>query len=919
MTKDISAPLQDAKSMLDTVKYNLVQTQQSGSRAIDTSLTTEPIGGTGKYRTSVVNSRRDDPLKTKIFFSSVTTASRAQSKLDSLSILQEAIGNSSEPHKSLLSQAVIDFVSQAKILQVKDDLSVRRAFIDSGASLASTINGAIQKAKDLRLQADMDLRTGLQKLNSTFEQLNHINQTLLSSVAPERLHDKRDKLIEEISAKIDVQVFFGYNGVAKVTLKGTGYELVSENGMAKFSYPAAASDTILADTDIPDITVVSYNNQGEASSQKVIVMGGSSNKSLRTILGGEVEAWIKLRDIDLLNAEKSFKSLAKGVADTVNKIHNSGSPWPPQKSVVGSKVVSGQDQLKFQGELNLFAVDNRGSQLRGGAGRLHGAKIDFATFKGTGIDGAITAGDVIKEINQQLDLSPSRDRAAIGRIRDVNGAQMAGQYLVNNIQLAGLGDIDSNGNWTFDLDLQGNSFFGSKVEVLEVSSPTGGVIPSELLPPAFTLNKDSSARTGQGITLGGFVPGGAGNVDVTVALRVTGENGEVNEGTITFKVDPAMAKTNQRISYVSGQGLPAAGGDMLTSPLIISHSGVARATLIDETGNEITDLTSGKSGKLVIQTTDPDYAIVMQGGNFSSLFGLNNFFEMDEDTGYITIRDKIDQDVSQLSTGRVSATDGIDTTLTVGQDKARAVLAFGQNFQAGDTITIDGTVITLVAGLPLNSSQAQIGGDLPASLQNLVNAVAAHPLLKSKFTAISDGVTTLSIIAKSGGTWGNSVQVSSALGGINTVSINNSLAAANVGPVNMVGGTDIEQIIKVFDYTIGPASHEILAELQLLSSKPSSFEGDGSASGKFFYTLQEFATLVAGAVTEQYNKASLDSAILNNALSALNKELIQSFAPDQQEQYFKALDLIEFMKIFASYGKMVHDTEQKVLDVLFNS
>lgn len=920
MAKEISAPLQDIRSMLDTVKYNLVNTQQPDSRAIDTSLKTDPIGGTGKYRTSIVNSRRDDPLKTKIFFSSITPAAKAQTKADSLSILQEAIGNASDPHKSLLTQVVTDFVAQAKVLQVKDDISVRRAFIDSGLTLATTLNGAIQKAKDLRLQADMDLRTGLQKLNTTLEELNYINQTLMSSVAPERLHDQRDRLIEEISKKVDVQVFFVPNGVAKVTLKGTGFELVSETGRAKFSYAATSSDNILNDTGIPDITVVSCNNKGDVVSDPVTVMGGSSNKPLRTMLGGEVEGWINLRDVDLLNAEKSFKSLAKGVAKAVNEIHNSGSPWPPQTSVSGTSFVSGQDQLDFQGEVGFFAVNTKGGQLKGGAGRLHGAKIDFSTFKGSGINGTVTAGDVIKEINQQLDLTPSRDRAAIGTIKDTHSAQMAGQYLVNNIQLAGLSDIDSNGNWKFDLDLQGNSFFGSKVEVLGVSSPTGGILPPAFLPPAFNLKKDGTERTGQAITLGGFIPGAPGTVDVTIALRVTGENGEVNEGTITFKVDQNPTKINQRTSYVSGQGLPAPTGDFVTSPLITSHSGVARAMLIDDTGNEITDLTSGERGNLVIQTSDPDYSVVIQGGNLSSLFGLNNFFEIDEATGEIMVKDKINQDVSMLSTGRVKPTDGVETTMTVGQDKAKADLVFGQNFQAGDTITIDGTILTLVTVPPVNSSQIQIGIDLPSSLQNLADGIAAHPLLKSKFTAVSDGATKLSITTRAAGTWGNNVQVSATVGGgVNLVSINNGVAAANVGPINLIGGTNVQQTIKVFDYTIGTASHEILADLQLLASKPIYFEGDGSASGQFRCTAQEFTTLVVGAVTEQYNKADSDSKVLNNALTALNKELTQLFAPDQYEQYYKALDLIEFMKVFATYGKMVDDTNQRVLDILFSS
>jgi len=68
MAKQVSASLRDAREMLGTVGKNIDNTQQPGARALDTSIKISSVGKNGFYRTSVVTTRRDDPLKTKVLF-----------------------------------------------------------------------------------------------------------------------------------------------------------------------------------------------------------------------------------------------------------------------------------------------------------------------------------------------------------------------------------------------------------------------------------------------------------------------------------------------------------------------------------------------------------------------------------------------------------------------------------------------------------------------------------------------------------------------------------------------------------------------------------------------------------------------------------------------------------------------------------
>lgn len=925
MSKQISGSLKDARLMLDVVGRNIDNTQVAGSRAVDTSIKMSPLGKSGAYRTSVVSARRDDPLKTKVLFSSITSASKTQTKSVSLSFLQSVIGSGSDLQKSLLVRSVTDFISQSKVLPAVDDISMKRAFIDKGVALTDALNNATDRVNSLRVDADNDLQKGLVQLNTSLKSLNLLNQKIITSRSPEMLHDNRDSLIREISQKLDVQVFYGHNGVANLAIKGGGHELVSATNRAEFSYPGAKTSDILYGGTIPAITITKIhteNGKDRVLSAPTPIVGGSDNPVLQGMKGGQVEGWIQLRDVELPLAGDAIKSLSIGVAKSVNAIHNNGSSYPPKTIFRGSKSVSGDQVLDLEGKVTFFAVDSKGAQLKGGAGKLNPATIDFSKFKGSGIDGGKpTVSELIAEINQKLSKTPSADRVAIGEISS-SGGQVDGQYLVNNIQLAGMGDIDINGRWTFDLDLQGNSYFGSRVEVLQVDPPIVPPGPARILPPAFRLDASTDTRTGGGITVD--LSGGA--VDVTVKIRVTGDNGVVQEGDVTFHLDPALARLNQRIPFSSAI---APTGGFVTDGLL-SHSGVATAMLVDANGDEISNLATNVPGYLVIKTNSSDYRLAIQNGdistsladdgNFSTLFELNNFFDFDEITGKITVNKSVNEDPMQLATGMVSLNRSTPTTVKVGDVAAKASLAFGVNFTDGDVVEIDGQIFTF-RNAPAGVGQVQIDPlSLENSLRNLMVQINANPA--SRFTAEVNG-GKISLAAKVKGVFGNSLQMRANLAqpGGQTLAMNNGealvvLAGAD-NNANFTGGTDKDSSIEIADYTIGSGSYEIFTNLQQLSSINLDFIGLGSASGEFSSTIEQFATLVSGAVSGQYNQAKSEDDVLQTAFESLNQEMTKLFGPDLYEQYFYSLELKEFMTAVANYGKMVQNITDRVLDILF--
>ncbi len=917
MGKVAADSLRNARVITDTVGRNINNIQQPGAKALDSSINISPVGKNGAYRTSVITTRRDDPFKEKVFFSAISSASETEVKAVSLSFLQQSINSASDVQKSRIVDAVTQFVAKSKSVTAVKDVSIKKAFIDQGNALADTLSNATDQVNNLRIDADANLKQGIKSLNLSLDQLYLLNQNIMKSSPPLYLYDQRDRLIADISKKLAVQVYYGLNGIANLNIKGSGQELLSATGRAEFSYPGANPSDLLNNGKIPEITITKIAKDGSRDrviSAPTVIVGGSDNLSRNGMKGGQIEGWINLRDVELPKSGDAIKSLAQGVAKAVNGVHNNGSTYPPKTFFKGYQSILASQELDLKGKVTFFAIDPEGNQLKGGAGVLNPATIDFAELKGSGVGGKATTLDVVNEISQKLNSNYAAQRAALGSIGDEKG-----QYLINNMQLAGMSDIGDDGRWTFDLDLQGNAYFGSKIEVISVTrDPDGDNQQAADLPPEFTLGKSVDARTNGPITLGGFKNG---ENKVQVKVKVTGDNGVVEKGTVTFVVNRDNVKLNGRVAYKNPDA-PIVGDDGFTTTGIQSHSGVAKAMLVDKNGSEITDPSSSEEGYLVIQTNIPEYRIAIQNGdlndnsiqsgNFSTLLGLNNFFDFDEVTGKIAVSQEINDDPQKLATGMVTLNKENTVKVQVGDKAASADLIFNNNFTAGDTITIAGQQFTFVAaGLPVNQNEVLISGvNLAGSLQNLVNQINANPAFT--FAAKMNENGSIKLTAREKGTSGNSLQVTA------TFTAPNTMNRSDVpNPVSFEGGEDKETEVTIASYSIGSGSVEVLKNMQNLSTTMLDFTGLGSASGEFNSTIEEFATTVSAALSSQYNEAKALNGVEQGALELLSDELNRLFAPDFYEEFSKLSENKQYMTAIASYGKMVQSILDRVFDLLF--
>lgn len=903
---------------------NLNRLGDPSARKLSATTTVDRVGSSGILRTSLSLTRATDPLLESALRQQVSRLEGHNTITSYLRSMQSVIGGSNNSQESVLVTSVNEFFARAKILESNNGIAMKQAFVDKAETLAQRVTDITSKGVSLQLEADNQMRESVASVNSTIKALFDLNHKLRTTTNPIKLHDLRDSLVNDIAKYMDVKVTFEASGSVMLQSKKSGRVLVSGEHYAQFNYPGIQSESKIQNgIDFPPMTMTHYNVDGTKAREPIVFMGESDDPTLE-FSGGQWGAIVELRQSVLPEIVSAAKVVGRNIVKTVNDIHNSGSTFPPKARFESSMEVYGLQTFDWK-PFTIHAVSNNGDPLRGGAGLLNPINIDMSKVTPAQGGGKATLADLVKEINVALDSGPSRDRAAIGAITDGNGAQIAGEYLVNNIQLKSNGPVfGPNNSFTFELDLQGNSHFGSNVEVMGVTTAdVGGAnavnLANDQLPRSFGLDQGVNTTTGMPITVDGVnIP-----KQITVEVRVTGENGVVQRGTITYIVNPNVA-VNDRIAIDPATANP--GGNFVNPAAINGFTSVARAMLVDENGIEI-DINANPSarGKLVIQTADDSYRLSIEGG-LGQIFEFNNMFEFDEVTGKMNVDSRVASDVNELAIGRVTKGDGIDTVHTVGDAKARAILTFAGGVAVGDSVTVGGQQFDFVAGIPANPNQVQAAGGVAA----LANAINNHPDV-GKIVSANANVpgTVLTIEAINRGTSANAgaggvgIHVAFVLGGggIRTIDLNGLGAQANSGAlppnVGLAGGTDKQETSKVYSYTIKQGSGEVIEELSNLQFGLVSVEGDGLIPTTEI-SLSNLATIFTGVISDKLSAAEIESSVDTNVLEQMHNTIQDKFGIKRDEEFIQAIEDGRLLQALARLLSMINNIQTKAEDIIFS-
>jgi len=934
VSSTITEALKLGNKAIGVISDNIANAQTPGAHRIEAVATSTAYAGGVSIGLKVNTLRLDGALLSAAVRKSATDAAYDNKINDYFASLEILLGDPAEAQHSNLVKTLDEFIASSGILNQQHDFAICEKFVTQGKNLATAISNVSAEISNLRFKADTELSENCTQINSILSQLFNLNNSISKSGANAlALYDTRDSLLNQLSTYLQIQVNFGASGQALISTHDGVISLVSIDSVGQFMYAAATTEESLVQQNATDpIMIQTFNKDGKLVGSDVVYSNNSNSKVSQKIAGGTVCSLIDLRDKYLISSFSAMKDLATAVADGINAIHNSGSTFPPPTNLQSTTMLSYSDFTSWNGKAVINMLNPDGTSINTNSGIFRPVEIDLANISSQFGSGKPTTAAIINEINQLLSFGTSSSRMSMGAIRDQNGNPVADEYLLNDIKLIGRSNIATTGTFTFDLELDGNSYFGSSVEILDVQSGLAGagltsVAPGSL-PASFSLQKNTHTRTNQPITVSNLqaVPG---MQDIRVKIRVTGENGVVEEGTVSFQVDPALNSALMNNRLYGQIPNPALVGNMVQQQGI-TCAPLATAKLVDDNGVEINGADIFKKGYLVIESANDAYGIIMDDSSsrdlgisgafglpiqatnrgFAHYLGFNNFFMLDQLHASLSVRDDIANDVSLLAQGKVSLDAGTNTTLKVGTVAATASVAFqpGNNVNIGDTLQI-GNITFTFTNAPANSTDVLIGANLNATLVNLNNAINANSNLKtliaSSFQPMSQ---TFNFTAKALGSSGNNIAITATFGGVATANINNAGFANNVAGA-LQGGTDTDKDIVVNNFRLGADSVQIFEEFALLDNKTLT---NLMSSMQISTTLHEFSSMASSALAGQILNSRNQAEVSKSVLIRFDKELKEMVSIDQDAEIIKlSSDIVPYMNanytVFTIYRQIMKD------------
>lgn len=213
----------------------------------------------------------------------------------------EAIFN--EPSAISLRAALDRFWnSWAELANNPESLAARQVVLQQGVALVEAFQNVDRQLKALGDNLNAGVETKVSEINVLAERLASLNAQIGAAagagLAPNDLLDQRDLALDQLARLVPISVVYGADGRVRVTVDGT--PLVEEgqaNPLAVAADPGNANQWAVRWRDF--------------------------NTSL-TVSGGELGAYLELRDATVASYRAQVADLAWSIANAVNSVHAAG-------------------------------------------------------------------------------------------------------------------------------------------------------------------------------------------------------------------------------------------------------------------------------------------------------------------------------------------------------------------------------------------------------------------------------------------------------------------------------------------------------------------------------------------------------------------------------------------------------------------
>jgi flagellar hook-associated protein 1 FlgK len=187
-------------------------------------------------------------------------------------------------------------------------LPERADLVSKAENLASTFNQTGKQLYTIQRNIDATIETEVTEINSLTTQIGKLNESIHASEPASQykandLRDNRDRLVKELSKKIDIQLIEESDSQISLTLKD-GTALVLKDQVFDLS------------------TSINGNNE---SFYDVYIDTGSTTKNITsTITGGELRGYLDMRDTEVESILDKMNILSASFIQEFNGIHRAG-------------------------------------------------------------------------------------------------------------------------------------------------------------------------------------------------------------------------------------------------------------------------------------------------------------------------------------------------------------------------------------------------------------------------------------------------------------------------------------------------------------------------------------------------------------------------------------------------------------------
>ena len=322
MTTNIFSTLSSAKLGLlaqqlaiEVTGQNVANIETEGYSRQDVSFEANTPRGHIKYgglhqiwtgvRIASIERAHDQFLFTQIMDEGDLTGSTEVKKeiFEQLEVLfNEGSGRSLNDALSSFFSSVHDLAANARGLPERVDL------ISKAEHLASTFNQTGNQLFTIQRNIDATIETEVAKINTLTTQIGKLNESIhanepTSQYKANDLRDNRDRLVKELSKKIDIQLVQESDNQISLTLKD-GTALVLKDQVFDLS--------------------TSINANNESFNDVYIDIGSTTKNITSTIKGGELRGYLDMRDTKVESVLDKMNILSGSFIQEFNSIHREG-------------------------------------------------------------------------------------------------------------------------------------------------------------------------------------------------------------------------------------------------------------------------------------------------------------------------------------------------------------------------------------------------------------------------------------------------------------------------------------------------------------------------------------------------------------------------------------------------------------------